>query len=219
MTLTVREIDRRHLADVARVHVASFPDSAISRFGLESASRYYATQLDHNQLSVFVGAWRGDQLVGFACGGPIADPFRIFIADHWPFLLRRALRRPAAVIDRRVIGGAARIARAFAQQVLGRRRDHASSLGSTAPSAVRQAREFGLLAIAVDPAMHRTGAGGRLLAAIQEHAGNENYAEMTLHVRPDNEVAIRFYEHRGWVRAVFIGRWDGKMTKSLRHSP
>lgn len=52
--------------------------------------------------------------------------------------------------------------------------------------------------VAVDSCMRCRGIGGRLIAAMQEKAGQRGIASIVLEVRVSNENAIRLYERNGF---------------------
>jgi ribosomal protein S18 acetylase RimI-like enzyme len=83
------------------------------------------------------------------------------------------------------------------------------------PDAVPRS-SFGVLAIAVDPAVQGHGVGRELMASASAAATAAGFESMHLSVHPDNEQAVSFYESLGWRRAPEDdGGWVGRMRIPL----
>ncbi len=81
--------------------------------------------------------------------------------------------------------------------------------------------DFYLQSIAVDKALRVAGVGSILLDSFEEQARANGSTRLSLDVSPDNEVARRFYERRGWnvesewPKLWFIPSLSVRMTKLL----
>ena len=81
--------------------------------------------------------------------------------------------------------------------------------------------DFYLQFIAVDRQRRAAGVGSLLLDAVEDQARESGSTRLSLDVSTKNEVARRFYEHRGWnVESEWPNRWfmpslSVRMTKPL----
>jgi ribosomal protein S18 acetylase RimI-like enzyme len=81
--------------------------------------------------------------------------------------------------------------------------------------------DFYLQSIAVDKTVRVEGVGSVLLGSFEEQARANGSTRLSLDVAPDNEVARRFYERRGWnvesewPKLWFIPSLSVRMTKLL----
>jgi ribosomal protein S18 acetylase RimI-like enzyme len=81
--------------------------------------------------------------------------------------------------------------------------------------------DFYLQFIAVDQSIRAGGVGSALMDALEEEALAHGSTRLSLDVSTSNEVARRFYEHRGWVinwewpKVWFIPSLSVRMTKPL----
>ena len=81
--------------------------------------------------------------------------------------------------------------------------------------------DFYLQFIAVDTAVRAGGVGSVLMDALEEQARAGGSTRLSLDVSTNNEVARRFYEHRGWVaewewpKVWFMPSLSVRMTKLI----
>ena len=209
--LIVRELRRDDLAEVARVHLAAFEGSALSRLGHEAVRRNYLWLLEGPHESYAIGAFATGRLVGFCFGGRFNGALTGFLHKNRVYLAARVLTHPWLAFgplfrDRIVLGVKLLLARA-------RRPRNAQPQ----PAQPASPPAFGILAIGVDPRAQGTGAGKALMLQSEERARQLAYAAMELCVAPTNDKAIRFYERLGWAKDIAGGGWgrNGLMTKSL----
>src|SRR5439155_17891990 len=93
------QLEFRHLPAVALVHARAFPDSALTRLGLEAVRRYYEWQLQGPHEHHFIGVFDQDNLVGFAVGGRARGALAGFVKRNKWFLVRRIMRKPRLVFS------------------------------------------------------------------------------------------------------------------------
>lgn len=60
----LKVISKQDVGAVARVHLAAFPRSALTRLSVEAVRRYYLWQLEGPHEHWFRGAWVTPRLVG-----------------------------------------------------------------------------------------------------------------------------------------------------------
>jgi ribosomal protein S18 acetylase RimI-like enzyme len=202
----VRRVDATHLDDIARLHLAAFPESVLGWLGLEAVRRNYEWQLNGPHDPIALLATDGCEAVGFLVGGRFRGSTIGFVKKEKWFLTRRVLARPAILLTpvgwRRV---------ALALRLLIRR---APRTQIEEPGGVPH-RSFGILAIAVQPGVRGSGVGRRLMAEAAEQARAAGYSGMHLTVHPENAAAVAFYRGLGWVDAPLDGRRSGLMTFDL----
>lgn len=205
----LRALDPGDLAIVAAIHLRAFPASALTALGKGAVERYYAWQLNGPHDVVALGASIDARLVGFCFGGVFRGALSGFVRANRAFLIRRVLSHPWLLLNpifRERLGMGIRVS-----NILRRRR-------STPPpaSAVSPIRSFGILAIAVDPALHNRGIGKVLLQEAELRAVRMQFTTMGLSVNADNQQAIGFYERLGWRKEPAGAAWAGRMTKHIQ---
>lgn len=224
--VTIRPMDHADLPAVARIHVAAFPDGALTHLGVGPIARYYAWQLDGPHDATSVVALRDGRIVGYCVGGVFRGALSGFLRANRAYLAAQVLLRPwllltPIVTDRvRVALRLLPRAGAPAPKATGPAAlVPASGASPTAPAVPASARHggkpFGILAIAADPT-----AGGGIGSALMRHmertAIDRGFAQMQLTVSPTNVRAVGFYEHLGWQRDPGAdGVWAGNMLKAI----
>src|SRR5688572_6450353 len=101
MEPTLRTIDEQILPFVAIVHTRAFPDSALTRLGVEAVRRYYEWQLHGPHEHHCVGLFYQNNLVGFAVGGKARGALAGFVKKNKWFLLGRIMVKPRLVFSGR----------------------------------------------------------------------------------------------------------------------
>jgi ribosomal protein S18 acetylase RimI-like enzyme len=204
--IRIRTLGVSDLRDVARVHRAAFPDSALTSLGLEAVRRYYEWQLTGPHQVVALAATATDGLAGFCVGGSFRGALSGFLGKNRSFLAWRVVTHPWLVsneIVRRRIG--------LGLSLLNRRR---TQKPCPTPPAARQP-SFGVLSLAVHPRSHGRQIGRLLMDATEIAARERGFTMMHLTVAPENRHAVGFYEHLHWDRVVPDGEWRGAMRKVL----
>lgn len=200
----IRRLAPSDLPEIARVHLAAFRTSALTSLGEEALRRYYAWLLTGPHDAAALGAFVGDRCVGFCVGGVFSGALSGYLAANRGYLVRRVLTRPWLLASP-LVRERARIA---LRLLLRRRRRPAAPAEPRTPS-------FGVLALAVDPGLQRTGAGRLLMDSCDRIARERGFAEMDLTVHPENLAGVRFYEALGWRRVAGPSGWKGEMRKTL----
>lgn len=210
----IRPIENQHLDAVARIHRAAFPESAISRLGIEATRRYYDWQLNGPHECQAIGAFVENELAGFCFGGTFKGALSGYLRANRLFLARKVLMRPWLLSDPLFRGR-------FVQGIAALRRivRVAPAAAANGPATSRQPRSFGILSIAVDPDKQGLGVGKVLMAAAEREAKLRGKEQINLSVSVRNAAAIRFYERGGWVRVLEDEKWQGRMIKTLAPAP
>lgn len=202
--MTIRNLRRSDLVRVADVHLAAFPDSALTGLGHEAVRRNYRWLLEGPHQAHALGAFEGDLLLGYSFCGIFNGALTGFLRANRAYLAWRVATHPWLVANplfRDNIG--------LALRLLTKRGTPASAKPAEAPP-------YGILSIAVDPARHGSGVGRELMARNEAIAREHGFASMVLTVSPKNANAVRFYERGGWERVAVDGAWTkGLMTKRL----
>ena len=203
----VVDLTAADLGDVASLHLAAFQESELTRLGHEAVRRSYLWQFEGPHELAAIGVRRDGRLVGFLFGGIFRGSTIGFVKRERWFLLGRVLRNPSMVVNKQSLS---RIG--LAVRLLARR----TGTPSTENPAAAPDRSFGVLSVAVDPAVQGSQVGQALMAEAERRARAAGFPRMHLTVHPDNERAVRFYERGGWVRATRPdGTWGGQMTREL----
>lgn len=215
LNINIRLLNQSDLPSVALLYVAAFPDSALTKLGVEAVRRYYEWQLIGPHDVDALGAFYNDRLVGFCFAGIFRGAMSGFLQRNWLFLTGCVLIRPWLILNpvfRDRVTLAINILRRLLRQFIKRRRktSHQSSSHSSEPS-----KSYRILSIAVNPNYQGLGIGKMLMEYSEAIAREKGFLEMNLTVDPKNEKAIRFYERLGWEKILNEGKWTGKMRKRL----
>lgn len=201
----LRTIRRESIPLVAQVHLSAFPESALTRLGGEAVRRYYLWQLEGPHDHWFRGVWVEGRLIGFCVSGISRGALAGFLSTNRAYLTGVLLLHPWLVLSPLIRD---RIATAVRSSAWRTKKTPASPF-------VPQERTWGILSIAVDPAMQGSGAAKILMEDAEEEARRRCFTQMHLTVAPNNARAIRFYEKLGWVKVEGEGAWKGGMVKWL----
>src|SRR5690606_9513195 len=206
----LRELTVNDLSEIAAVHIAAFPTSALTKLGRGVVERYYIWQLTGPHQVSAVGACVQDRLVGFYIGGTFNGAMEGFLRENRRALALAVLRRPWLLLTNPIFRQ--RLLMAFKILTKKLRRRFKRRKPASTP---RRVPSFGVLAIAVDPAYQGPGIGQALMTEADRVARARGFARMELGVHVDNHQAIRFYEQSGWMRISQNGEWKGPMEKYL----
>jgi len=197
--LELRTLGPGDLADVAALHVVVFRDSVLSELGPEAVRRYYRWQLTGPHDVEAFGLFAGDDLVGFLVGGRFRGSMIGFIKRETPFLARCVLRHPTLVI-----GARGRSALRTGIRLLVR---PAEPTVVERPERVPD-KSFGVLSVAIDPSVQRSGMGSLLLDEADRRAAAMGMERLHLTLDPQNWGAAEFYRGQGWRRLGLPGDTD-----------
>jgi ribosomal protein S18 acetylase RimI-like enzyme len=204
-----RPISNDDLPAVAAIHQSAFPDSALTKLGIEAVRRYYAWQLSGPHNVFALGLETDGRLIGFCFGGVFRGALSGFVSANRAYLVRRVLTKPYLLTnplfrERLALG---------LRALRGTFRVRASrTLPSPAP---KTQRSFGILSVAVMPNCQRMGVGAILMAEAETFARSVGFDAMHLTVHPANTQAVGFYQRLGWQRTMEGTVWQGQMHKTL----
>lgn len=208
--IRVTRLTEAELSAVAAIHLAAFPESALTKLGHGAVERYYEWQLTGPHECVALGARLDGRLAGFCFAGVFRGALGGFLRRNRIYLAGQVLLRPwllgNPLFRERLGAGWKSLRRAMRRTP------------SRLPSVPGQATEraFGILAIAVDPLCGRAGVGRCLMSETEKEAVGRGFATMSLSVNADNTAAIRFYEKLHWKPVLKEGSWSGQMSKQLK---
>ncbi len=207
--VTLKRVELKDLPSIARVHLVSFPDSALTKLGPTIVELYYRWQLTgpHQKVKA-TGAFVADECAGFSFSGIFNGSTTGFIHTYKTPLIKAVLSRPLLVFNplflKRFSEGVRLLAR-FAKKGSGPKTD-----------GLRSAPNYGILSIAVSPQFQKLGIGQLLMLDAENEAFEYGCREICLTVHPDNTKAVRFYENQNWQKFAPSSLWNGAMIKTLR---
>lgn len=216
--LFIQVLSQDDLPAITDVHLAAFPDSALTKLGREAVQRYYEWQLIGPHDAVNIGCFAQEFLIGFCFGGRFRGALGGFLEKNRNFLIKRVVTHPWLLAnsmfrERAMMG----LKNLWKRMRPAQRKSKASQ--PTPPATPEHRPSFGILSIAVSP-NHQGSGSARLLMEYSEQAALERgYTRMNLTVHPSNSRAIRFYEKMGWQRNEMNGVWSGHMSKVLETDP
>ena len=207
--IIIRALTADDLRAVTTVHKAAFPKSALTALGTEASRRYYEWLLSGPHESAALGAFDHEALAGFCFCGIFRGAMSGFLNRNRFFLMTRVITHPWLLFnpvfrDRLTTGWRAL-----------RRFNKPKPVHVAAAPNATAVKAFGILAIAVNPAVQGKGAGKLLMSAAEQIARQRNFEFMDLSVSTENQQAIDFYERLHWRKALKDGVWKGEMLKTL----
>lgn len=210
--VTIRPILVEDLPLVARLHLDSFPDSALTKLGPAIVERYYQWQLagPHRKVHA-VAAFVAAECAGFSFSGIFSGSTSGFIRRYRANLITAVLRHPHLIFNERFLKRLGEGIRLLTRQKKLTVRD---TKGGTAEPRT----DYGILSIAVAPRFQKSGIGQRLMLDAEAEALKYGCRELCLTVHPENTKAVRFYEKQEWRKLVTAGLWNGAMVKTLKET-
>ena len=202
----IRTLAHKDMSGVAEIHAQAFPESLITKLGLECTLRYYQWQIDSPDNVQANGAYEGDTLVGFCFGGVFTMALGGFITRNKWFIFNRLLLRPW------LLGHAYFIKKLYHGFKLLLKFSNDQSAQDVS---ILENEPYGILAIATDVSSHGRGVVQLLMRTSERYAVENDFKMMRLTVDLKNTNAIRFYEHIGWVKDDSQGEWNGIFYKRL----
>ena len=204
-------LEASDLPRVSEIHLAAFPDSALTMLGAEAVRRYYEWLITGPHECVALGASIEADLLGFCFAGVFRGALSGFLRRNRAFLFGRILTHPwltrnPIFRERAALGF--RTLRRFGAQ---------PPCPPTAPAReeLKPASPFGILGIGVHPEAHGQGLGRALMFEAERTARRRDFKEMQLTVQMSNHRAISFYESLSWEKTLLQGIWHGEMRKPL----
>jgi GNAT superfamily N-acetyltransferase len=186
-------LDAADLAEVTQVHIAAFPDSALSRLGPALVHRHYAWRLEDASDAFLLGARDASgRLLGFVLAGSFDTSIDRFVLENIAPVLLVVARHPW-----RFAGKTMRSRLAMLVRLVLLRSRPTSEVRIESPP--RRPATFRVLSLAVHPDIEGRGVGRRLMEATDRRARSRGVTEMGLRVHRDNARAVRFYLALGWL--------------------
>jgi ribosomal protein S18 acetylase RimI-like enzyme len=202
---SIRTLQENDLQRITCVHLAAFPKSTLGLLGARVVAKYYQWQLQGPHDAVALGIFHQQSLVGFCFAGIFRGALSGFLQKNKLFLAQQVLTHPSLIVTP--------FFREHLNLVWG-------VLSPQPPRIVAQplvpVKSFGILAIAIDPKIQRTGLGKQLMLETERVAVERDFEHLHLTVSTDNFQAIAFYEKLGWQKSMASdGVWHGVMVKNL----
>lgn len=211
LSVDIKHLNLSDLDGITNVHMQAFPNSALSRIGSIAVTKYYEWQLMGPHDTVCLGAYSGEELVGFCFGGIFRGALGGFLEKNKKLLIRRVLIRPWLLFN-----PIFRDRAFFAIKRIFNFSPKPSSKHTPNSNANNQSgRAFGILSIAVSPSYQGAGVARLLMEHSETAASQQGFDSMRLTVHPTNLRAIVFYEKMGWQKNLIDDEWLGSMSKTL----
>jgi len=207
--ITLRELIMSDLPQVVRVHLSAFPDSALTKLGIETVRRYYDWLMKGPHEAYYLACEYGDGLAGYCFGGRFNGALSGFLRRNRFFLVWTVLTHPWLIAQSSVAGHSRQALNILYTQI---RSPKPSGVNVANP--VRQG-SFAILSIAVHSQFHGRGLGKALIREAESIAQQKGFKKMHLSVHQTNLQAIRFYEGQGWRKEIDENGWQGIMTKQI----
>jgi len=93
-TVFIRNLNARDLPAVADLHTQAFPESLLTRMGKQLICKYYEWQSQPPNECNAIGAFDGDELVGFCYSGSFRDAEVYFVIRHWYLAIPAVVKEP-----------------------------------------------------------------------------------------------------------------------------
>lgn len=190
-------------AEVAQIHICAFPESSLTKLGLEAVRRYYVSQMDGANDCLAIGAFQNNSMIGFIYAGIFHGVLTGFVINNRWFLVSRVLTHPWLVLNPMFRDAIKLALKKFIPK----------KHSSVTTNIKRQ--DFVVLSIAVDPRVQQKGIGQVLMDYAENEATERGFKKMALTVNPSNKKAIQFYEKNKWVITSNRSGKNIEMAKQL----
>lgn len=205
----IKEIKREDLCKIAKVHIDSFPESALTKLGSAIVERYYLWQLIGPHKNVkSVGAFVDNNCAGFSFSGVFDGSTSGFLHENRGFLVKQVLLHPWLITNplffRRMLYGI-KVLKSFSKKKKASNETRAA-----------KALPYGILSIAVSNKYQNLGIGKILMNIAETDAVECGFDQIELTVSPDNLKAVKFYEKLNWQKVPAGNNWKGYMVKPLK---
>lgn len=205
----VRSLELKDLPRIAQLHQRAFPESALTRLGLEPVKRYYAWLLTGPHESISIGVFNDQNfLIGFCFAGIFHGALSGYLAHNRKFLTYRLLTHPWLVFNPIVIDRLKIALGIFRKRRIG-------PPGVKIDEVTQKQQSYGVLSIATDPSSQGSGIGRQLMEVVEHQAMTEGFRQLHLTVHPNNTKAVSFYQKCGWQKSMNAEPWEGRMEKHL----
>jgi ribosomal protein S18 acetylase RimI-like enzyme len=202
----LRNLKIEDCLEVAILHKKAFPQSSLTKLGIEAVRRYYVKQMEGLNECLALGAFKNQRLIGYIFAGVFHGGLTSFIIENRWFLIGRVLTHPwlfvSPVFREAIKLGLKKLRKGRQVSV-----QIKTSNNNKSP--------FVILAIAVEPKLQKKGVGGLLMISAEEYAIEQGFQKMLLTVNAANDKAIRFYKENGWQRTQKNYQTDLEMVKQL----
>lgn len=205
--LTCHDLEIQELEQVAEIHSAAFPDSALTALGKHAVELYYEWQMTGPHDAVALGGYVDGSLGGFCYAGRFNGALSGFLRKNRAYLILRVATHPWLVTN-----ALFRERLYQAGRILWRRKRNPIQK----PTKNTWVNSFGILSIAVHPDFQGIGLGKLLIDETEQIAQLRGFTQMHLTVSTANFKAIRFYERQGWIKSP-TENWQGGMVKILHN--
>lgn len=208
--IILKKIEPDDLPKIARVHINSFPDSALTRLGTTIVERYYLWQLTgpHKKVQA-TGAFINDDCAGFSFSGIFNGSTGGFVLQNKNFLVKEVLLHPQLLFNRSFLKRIKMGVKSL------RRFKKVTSATALKTEEMPRKLSYGILSIAVSNDFQKLGIGKLLMLDAEQEAVRCGYEEINLSVHPANKNAVRFYENQNWRKTPANELWRGVMVKPL----
>lgn len=208
--IQLKKITTANLPQVARVHINSFPDSALTKLGAAIVENYYLWQLTGpHELVWATGAFVIGECAGYSISGVFNGSTSGFIKENRKILIREVLLHPWLMTNRSFF-------QRLREGVRLLNRARRKTMQPKKPIAVNPVSSFGILSIAVAQKYQKLGIGELLMLDAETEAIKCGFEQMDLSVHPNNRKAVRFYEKLGWTKIPSGDAWKGVMIKNIQ---
>lgn len=213
LNIELKQLEIENIPQISAIHIAAFPESALSKLGEGAVYRYYHWLLTGPHDSLSLGAFNKNELYGFCFSGVFNGAMSGFLKMNHKYLLLRVLTHPWLISNslfRQRLNLGMRVLRRNLQS---QRIFSNNPITNIIPQPKKQ--YFVILDIATLPKYQGYGIGSRLLHYCERFAIDRDYDEMRLSVNLENIKAQKFYTSKGWEYLKIDGKWDGRMYKRI----
>jgi len=206
--ISIKPLQVDDLDGVALIHQRAFPRSLLTALGKEAVRRYYEWCLIGPHDVVALGLFHDECLKGYCFGELFEDAMKGYLYKNTIYLIKCLLFNPFVFIRSEF-----RIKIIKGIDILFRRIKSSKKIKNTYNQSIKS---FGILVIAIDPDIQRSGYGKMIMEHIERIAFYKGYNKMHLVVDISNISAIIFYEKLGWRKILNENaNFSGLMIKSL----
>jgi hypothetical protein len=92
--ISILPLSLQHIRAISAVHLAAFPNRALSCLGKKAVAGYYETLINNPNFNLSIGAFEEQKLLGYLIGGEVKGVMRSYLRKYAAYLFLHVVTHP-----------------------------------------------------------------------------------------------------------------------------